>query len=86
MRSDEQLAALIDDRIDVAFVDLGSHFLGGRVEHDELRADLFLHEELCVAVSTDHPFASREVLELQELKGRVSQLSSATSFPPTTTR
>lgn len=81
MRSDEQLAALIDDRIDVAFVDLGSHFLGGRVEHDELRADLFLHEELCVAVSTDHPFASREVLELQELKGESLAIVERHLFP-----
>lgn len=81
MRSDEQLTALIDDRIDVGFVDLGIHFLSDRSEHEAIRADRFLHEELCVAVSNEHRLASRSSIEFQDLRGETLAIVERHLFP-----
>ena len=67
MRSDEQFVALLDERIDAGFVDLGVHQLAERLHHNKVAVEPFLREELCAVLPLDHPLAGRPEIRMEEL-------------------
>ena len=81
MRSDEQLAALLDDRIEVGFVDFGIDMIANRLEHARIHSQPFLHEELCAAVPHEHPLAGRSEIALAELKHDTFAILERHLFP-----
>jgi DNA-binding transcriptional LysR family regulator len=68
LKSDEQLEALIDDRIDVGFVDIGVRSILERLKSEKIVSNLFMHETLCLAAPRGHPLTQREYVQLADLK------------------
>ncbi len=68
MRSNEQLEALIEGRIDAGFVDLSVQAMSARLMAEQIQAGLILREKVCVALPKEHPLASRRKISLQDLE------------------
>lgn len=81
MQSDEQLAALLDMRIDAGFVDFGLPEVGDRLRENRIITTPYLHEELCVIVTRDHPLAGRSEVTLAELKDETFAILERNVFP-----
>lgn len=81
MRSDEQLAAILDSRIDAGFVDFGLDLVGDRLRNNKISTDRFLHEELCAVVPKEHPLSRRKQIDLSELKDESFAILERHLFP-----
>lgn len=68
MRSDLQLDALIDHRIDVGFVDLGVSQISGRLRSEEIVTDVVLRDRIVVCVPYSHHLAKAKQVSLQDLR------------------
>jgi DNA-binding transcriptional LysR family regulator len=81
MRSDEQFSAVIDDRIDVGFVDFGIDQIGDRFSSNKIVSQFFLREELCVALPRDHYLSGKREIELAELRDESFAILERHLFP-----
>ena len=68
MRSDEQLEAVIADRIDIGCVDLGISGMTSRIQRERLAAWPFFTDMLVAALPKTHPLANADNLALKDLK------------------
>lgn len=81
MRSDEQFVALLDERIDAGFVDLGVRQLADRLHDNKVSVEPFLREELCAVLPLDHPLADRDEISIEELKDETFAILERHLFP-----
>lgn len=81
MRSDEQLEALLEGRIDVGFVDLGINTMSERLKSDSICADLLLHERLYAAVPKGHHLEHRDKIPFAALKNDKFAILERHLFP-----
>lgn len=68
MRSDEQLQAVIDERIDIGCVDLGIAEIESHIQKNHLIAWPFFTDTLVVALAKTHPLAGVRNLRLKDMK------------------
>lgn len=68
MRSDEQLAAVLDERLDVGFIDFGSTLESGSIQVSAIVRQQFLKDDLYLAVPKQHSLAGLPSLAFSVLK------------------
>lgn len=81
MRSDEQVAALLDDRIDVGFVDFGIEQVADRLSHAGLITQPFVRDELCAAVPHGHRLSGSSEIDMADLRDEKFVILERHLFP-----